>query len=87
MASIADGQAPLSFSANPYVHVPLTTVSIGNGLILRERLVENVQKNPRAHKNKIGTPPPKKPKIPPKTRNFMDMEGFPAERRHFSRCP
>ena len=35
------------------------------------------QKNPRAHKNKIGTPPPPKPKIPPpsKTRNFMDM-GF-----------
>ena len=23
------------------------------------------QKSPRAHKNKIGTPPPKKPKIPP----------------------
>ena len=23
------------------------------------------QKNPRAHKNKIGTPPPPKPKIPP----------------------
>ena len=44
------------------------------------------QKNPRAHKNKIGIPPPK-PKIPPpKTRNFMDI-GFPAERTHFSRRP
>ena len=37
------------------------------------------QKNPRAHKNIIGTPPPppknpKKPQIPPpKTRNFMDI--------------
>ena len=41
------------------------------------------QKNPRAHKNKIGTPPPKKnPTPPPKTRNFMDMV-FPAERTHF----
>ena len=33
----------------------------------------NQQKSPR-HKNKIGTPPHPKPKIPPKTRNFMDME-------------
>ena len=45
------------------------------------------QKNPRAHKNKIGTSPPPPPnlKYPPpphKTRNFMDM-GFPAERTHF----
>ena len=39
------------------------------------------KKNPRAHKNKIGTPPPP-PKPPFKTRNFMDM-GFPAERTHF----
>ena len=33
------------------------------------------QKNPRAHKNKIGTPPPPRqnPNPPPKTRNFMDM--------------
>ena len=50
------------------------------------------QKNPRAHKNKIGTspPPPQKtqnnPPPPLKTRNFMDM-AFPAERTHFSRCP
>ena len=36
------------------------------------------QKNPRAHKNKIGTSPPPKPNSPPppKTRNFMDMEVF-----------
>ena len=45
---------------------------------------KNYQKNPRAHKNKIGTSPQKKPKIPPppKTRNFMDT-GFPAERTQF----
>ena len=39
------------------------------------------QKNPRAHKNKFGTPPPQK-----KTRNFMDI-AFPAEQTHFSRRP
>ena len=39
------------------------------------------QRNPRAHKNKIGTSPPP-PKPPSKTRNFTDM-GFPAERTHF----
>ena len=43
------------------------------------------QKNPRAHKNKIGTPgdsPPQKknPNTLCKTGNFMGMEGFPAER-------
>ena len=42
--------------------------------LIREQFL---QKNPRAHKNKIGTPPPPpKPKIPPpppKRRNFMDM--------------
>ena len=57
--------------------------------ILRGKCGHKNQKNPRAHKNKIGTPPPPpKPKIPPppKTRNFMDT-GFPAERTHFSRCP
>ena len=47
-------------------------------------LSRKIQKNPRAHKNKIGTSPPKKnPNTPPpKTRNFMDM-AFPAERTHF----
>ena len=42
------------------------------------------QKNPRAHKNKIGTPTPPKPKIPPppKTRNFMDM-GFSCGKNAF----
>ena len=47
------------------------------------------QKNPRAHKNKIGTPPPKSqnPPPPPKRRNFMDKMVFPAERTHFSRRP
>ena len=40
------------------------------------------QKNPRAHKNKIGTPPPPPKKTPPKKGNFTDMV-FPAERTHF----
>ena len=39
------------------------------------------QKNPRAHKNKIGTSPPP-PNPPLKRRNFTDMV-FPAERTHF----
>ena len=43
---------------------------------------EQFQKNPRAHKNKIGTPPPPPKKTPPKRGNFMD-KGFPAERTHF----
>ena len=42
------------------------------------------RKNPRAHKNKIGTstPPPflKKQNPPSKERNFVGMGGFPAER-------
>ena len=49
----------------------------------------NFQKNPRAHKKKIGTPLPPKPKIPPpppKTRNFMDM-GFSCRKNAFSRRP
>ena len=49
------------------------------------------QKNPRAHKNKIGLPPPppQNPNTPPhpKTRNFMDIGFFLAERAHFSRRP
>ena len=50
----------------------------------RVRHINNAQTNPRAHKNKIGTPPPKKTQNspPPKTRNFMDM-ALPAERTHF----
>ena len=40
-------------------------------------------RKPRAQKTKPKIPPPPpKPKIPPqKTRNFMDMEGFPAEKK------
>ena len=43
------------------------------------------QKNPRAHKNKIGTPPPPKdPKYPPpKTRNFMEKMGFSCRKNAF----
>ena len=44
------------------------------------------QKNPRAHKNKIGTPPPKKKNQntpPPKTRSFMDMGFFLQKERIF----
>ena len=40
------------------------------------------QKNPRAHKNKIGTPPPPKNPKCPKTRNFMDM-GFSCRKSAF----
>ena len=51
-------------------------------ILFKERKYYMYQKNPRAHKNKIGTPPPKKTQnTPPKTRNFMDT-GFPAERTH-----
>ena len=41
-----------------------------------------LQKNPRAHKNKIGIPPPPPQNPPPKKGNFTDMV-FPAERTHF----
>ena len=42
------------------------------------------QKNPRAHKNKIGTPPPPNPKIPPPLkRGILWTWVFPAERAHF----
>ena len=39
------------------------------------------QKNPRAHKNKIGTPPP--PQTPLKKGEFYGHMVFPAERTHF----
>ena len=42
------------------------------------------QKNPRAHKNKIGTfPPPPKPKNTPPLKRGIYGHGFPAERTHF----
>ena len=44
-----------------------------------------IRKNPRAHKNKIGTsppPPPSQNTPPPKTRNFMDM-GFSCRENTF----
>ena len=43
------------------------------------------QKNPRAHKNKIGTPPPP-PKPPPK-RGILRTWFFLQTERIFSRCP
>ena len=43
--------------------------------------VSPLQRNPRAHKNKIGTPPPQNPNNPPpKTRNFMDRVCLQKER-------
>ena len=46
------------------------------------------QKNPRAHKNKIGTPPPPKTQNtpPPRTRNFMGM-GFSCRKNAFFQAP
>ena len=48
------------------------------------------QKNPRNHKNKIGTPSPPKPKLPPppppKSRNFMIM-GFPCRENALFQAP
>ena len=46
------------------------------------------QKNPRAHKNKIGTPPPKKPKVPPPLkRGILWTLVFLQKERIFSRRP
>ena len=48
------------------------------------------QKNPRAHKNKIGTPPPPKPKLPPappENEEFYGHGGFPAERTQKFEAP
>ena len=39
------------------------------------------QKNPRAHKNKIGTPPLQNPKSPP-SKEFYGHEGFPPEKKN-----
>ena len=44
--------------------------------------VSNFQKNPRAHKNKIGTPPPP-PKPPPKKEQFNGHGLFLQEERIF----
>ena len=45
------------------------------------------QKNPCAHKNKIGTSHPPKPQIPPpKTRNFMDIV-FSCRKNAFFQAP
>ena len=48
----------------------------------------NYQKNPRAHKNRIGTPPPPKPKIPPPLKRGIYGHGFFLQKEHiFSRRP
>ena len=44
------------------------------------------QKNPRAHKNKIGTPPPP-PKTPPQKRGILWTWFLLQKERIFSRCP
>ena len=41
------------------------------------------QKNPRAHKNKIGTPPPPKPKIPPPKKEEFYGHGFSCRKSAF----
>ena len=41
------------------------------------------QKNPRAHKNKIGTPPPQSPKYPPLKRGILWTWLFLQNRRFF----
>ena len=48
-------------------------------------IVQN-QKNPRAHKNKIGTPPPP-PTPPPQKRGILRTWFFLQKERIFSRCP
>ena len=43
-----------------------------------------IQKNPRAHKNTIGNPPPPNPSL---EEEFYGHGFFPADRTHFSRRP
>ena len=64
----------------------LTPLVTGANPLVAERAFP--QKNPRAHKNKIGSPPPKTQNAPPsKTRNFMDMEVFLQKESKNSRRP
>ena len=44
---------------------------------------QSYQKNPRAHKNKIGTPPPQTQNTPPLKRGILWTWVFPAETTHF----
>ena len=48
------------------------------------------QKNPRAHKNQIGTSPPPKTKNsppPPQNEELYGHGGFSCRKKAFSRCP
>ena len=53
-------------------------------VVIRRESSEKVRKIRAPIKIKSALPPPNPP--PPKKGNFTDMV-FPAERRHFSRCP
>ena len=78
-AGIRRPQETAEFQRNPFVPLSLS-------LLIPPY---TIQKNPRAHKNKTGTPPPN-PKYPPppKTRNFMDMKVFfSAERTQKFQAP
>ena len=56
-------------------------------VVTSQHFATKTQKNPRAHKNKIGHSPPQTQNTPPpKTRNLWTWL-FPAERTHFSRRP
>ena len=79
----------LPIETQMYTNVPMTLdfVCFPCPRKLPQECSPDLQKNPRTHKNIIGTPPPQIPNTPPpKRRNFMDMV-FPAERTHFSRRP
>ena len=74
---LSDSHTPISHAMGFWVSQHLRSPTAGH----------NNQKNPRAHKNKIGPPPQKKQKTPPKTRNFMGMEVFLQKERNFARRP
>ena len=62
------------FSRSIQLRLPKCRASLTNLALFAWRCsLSTSQKNPRAHKNKIGTSPPNPKYPPPKTRNFMDM--------------
>ena len=70
---------------NPQAH----DLKLSRTNLYKNEKVQNFQKNPRAHKNKIGTsPPPKTQNTPPPLKGGILWTWlFPAERTHFSRRP